>query len=255
MGQVKLKIVVPTYNTESWIERCLSSISSQVFKDWECVIINDASTDKTGSVIDSLDFVTEDKRFRVVHNDTNVKALKNIVDGFNYLDCESDPECIMMVIDGDDFLFSEWSLDIIRQAYTQYPTALLTYGNWIGHPDGSRSNCQPYSPDDVANNRFRYVPFVASHLRTFRSKLWYSIDDKDLRDDSGNYFEAGWDVAFMMPMLEMAHERHIFIPNVLYCYNRYNPISDCKVREDKQLSAVEVVKSRKPYFRKEFPDD
>ena len=83
MGQVKLKIVVPTYNTESWIERCLSSISSQVFKDWECVIINDASTDRTGRVIDSLDFVTEDKRFRVVHNDTNVKALKNIVDGFN----------------------------------------------------------------------------------------------------------------------------------------------------------------------------
>ena len=250
--QVKMKIVVPTYNTEQWIKRCLSSISSQVFTDWECVIINDASTDATGDVINSLDFVSKDPRFKVVHNTKNVKALKNIVDGFNYLKCEDDPECIMMVVDGDDFLFSEYSLDIIRQAYVQYPTVLLTYGNWVGYPDGTDSNCRPYSRETVINNRFRYDPFVASHLRTFKSKLWYSIRDEDLRDDKGDYFVAGWDVAFMMPMLEMAHERHIFIPNRLYSYNRYNPISDCKVREGEQLSAVDIVKSREPYVRKEF---
>ena len=158
----------------------------------------------------------------------------------------------MMVIDGDDFLYSEYSLDVIRQAYTQFPYVLLTYGNWIGYPDGTDSNCQPYTRETVVNNRFRYDPFVASHLRTFKSKLWYSIKDEDLRDDEGNYFVAGWDVAFMMPMLEMAHERHVFIPNRLYCYNRYNPISDCKIREGDQLSAVDVVKSRPPYNRKDF---
>ena len=249
---VKLKIVVPTYNTEGWIQRCLASISHQAFRDWECVIINDASTDRTGEVIDSLDFVKNDPRFRVIHNEVNVKALKNIVDGFNHLDCKSDPDCVMMVIDGDDFLFSEYSLYIVNEAYTQYPQVLLTYGNWVGHPDGTDSNCQPYTPETVRNNRFRYDPFVASHLRTFRSKLWYSIKDEDLRDDEGNYFEAGWDVAFMMPMLEMAHERHLYIPNRLYCYNRQNPISDFKVREDKQLSAVDIVTKRKPYTRVEF---
>ena len=249
---VKMKIVVPTYNTESWIERCLRSISTQVFRNWECMIINDASTDRTGEVIQSLDFVRDDSRFRVIHNETNVKALQNIVDGFNHLGSQDDPECIMMVIDGDDFLFSDYSLHIIEQAYTQYPQLLLTYGNWVGHPDGTDSNCRPYSAETVMNNRFRYDPFVASHLRTFRSKLWYSIEDEDLRDEAGRYFVAGWDVAFMMPMLEMAAERHAFIPNRLYCYNRYNPISDSKVREDQQLSAVDVVKKRKPYTRKEF---
>ena len=249
---VKMKIVVPTYNTEIWIEKCLRSISNQVFKDWECVIINDCSTDSTGDIIDSLDFVSSDKRFQVVHNEVNVKALKNIVDGFNYLGCKEDPESIMMVIDGDDHLFSEYSLSIVQQAYTQYPHVLLSYGNWVGWPDGTDSNCRPYTAEIVSGNRFRYEPFVASHLRTFKSKLWYSIEDKDLRDDTGEYFVAGWDVAFMMPMLEMAAERHVYIPNRLYTYNRFNPISDCKIREGDQLSAVEIVKKRVPYTRKKF---
>lgn len=247
----KMKIVVPTFNTEQWIERCLLSIKNQLFENWECVVINDASTDATGKVIDSLEFL-KDERFTVIHNEVNVKALKNIVDGFNYLDCQEDEECIMMVIDGDDFLFSEWSLEIVNEAYTRYPQTLITYGNWIGYPDGTTSNCKPYDSNIVANNSFRYAPFTASHLRTFKSKLWYSIKEEDLLDDEGNFFEAGWDVAFMMPMLEMAQERHLFIPNVLYSYNRFNPISDFRVREEKQNSAVDIIKKRTPYRRIEF---
>jgi glycosyltransferase involved in cell wall biosynthesis len=246
---IKMKIVVPFYNCEIWIKRCLLSIATQQFKNWECVVINDASTDKSKDVLDNLEFVQNDPRFSVIHNPVNVKALKNIVDGFNYLKCESDPDAVMMVIDGDDFLYSEYSLHIVSSAYSQYPSALLTYGNWVGHPDGTDSNCQPYDLETVTNNRFRYMPFVASHLRTFKSKIWYNINDEDLRDSSGEYFVAGWDVAFMMPMLEMSGERHIFIPNRLYCYNRYNPISDCKIREKDQLDAVRLVQSRKPYKR------
>jgi glycosyltransferase involved in cell wall biosynthesis len=245
-----MKIVVPTYNTQGWITRCLASIYNQTFKQWECIIINDASTDKTGQVIDSLDFVKNDPRFKVLHNTVNVKALKNIVDGFNHLESKSDPECIMMVVDGDDFLFSEYSLEIVNQVYSNRPELLLTYGNWVGYPDGTDSNCRPYDNAVITNNTFRHEPFIASHLRTFKSKIWYNIRDEDLRiKESGDYFEAGWDVAFMIPMLEMAQERHVFIPNRLYCYNRYNPISDCKIREDKQLQAVDTVKSREVYSR------
>ncbi len=246
---IKMKIVVPTYNTEQWIERCLRSISSQTFKDWECVIINDASTDSTGSKIDALDFVKNDERFSVVHNEVNVKALKNIVDGFNFLDCPSNPNCIMMVIDGDDFLYSEKSLEIIGNVYVNHPQLLLTYGDWIGYPYGDRSNCRPYSREVIVNNDYRTADFCASHLRTFKSRLWYSIRDEDLRDDTGKYFEAGWDVAFMVPMLEMAQERHAYVPWVLYCYNKDNPLSDFRVHAESQLSAVEVVKKKQKYKR------
>lgn len=246
---LKMKIVVPTYNTEQWISRCLKSIHEQTFTNWECVVINDASTDNTGKVIDDLDFVNEDSRFSVVHNKVNVKALKNIVDGFNMLGCKAEPECVMMVIDGDDFLYSNSSLSIIEAAYTQNPSFLLTYGDWIGHPYGDRSNCRPYSREVVIKNSYRDVPFCASHLRTFKSRLWYSIKDEDLRDSSGEYFSAGWDVAFMVPMLEMAQERHAYLPYVMYCYNKENPLSDYKVNSREQSDAVTLTKSRERYKR------
>jgi len=247
----RMKIVVPTYNTESWITGCLSSIAAQTFRDWECLVINDKSTDRTGEIIDSLDFVRNDPRFKVIHNQKNVKALQNIVDGFNMLGCEKDPDCVMMAVDGDDHLFSVFSLETINNVYLNYPELLLTYGNWVGWPDGTRSNCFPYDHETIQDRSFRKKPFIASHLRTFRSALWYNIEDSDLRDEEGKYFETSWDVAFMMPMLEMAAERHAYIDRILYCYNRYNPISDFRIYEDDQLATVELIKNRKVYDRLE----
>ena len=242
---MNFKIVIPTYNTEAWIQRCVVSLLNQTYKNFECVIINDASTDSTKEKIEELRKHL-DNRFKIVHNDKNVKALKNIVDGFNYLDCKNDPESVLMVIDGDDFLYSEWSLDIVRQAYQQ-TNCLLSYGNWIGWPDGSSSNCRPIHSDVHKNRNYRELPFAFSHLRTWKSKLWYNIKDKDLRDDNGNYFESGWDVAFMLPMIEMAGERTLFIPNVLYCYNRINPISDDKIRQRQQVSIDRKIRSKEKY--------
>ena len=242
---MKFKIVIPTYNTENWIQRCIISILNQAFKDFECVIINDASTDSTRQKIEDLRQYL-DNRFKIVHNSKNVKALQNIVNGFNLLNCKDDPESILMVIDGDDFLYSEWSLDIVRQAYEQ-TNCLLSYGNWVGWPDGSSSNCRPIHPDVHKNRNYRDLPFAFSHLRTWKSKLWYNINDKDLRDEKGNYYESGWDVSFMLPMIEMACERTLFIPNVLYCYNRINPISDDKIRQSQQIKFDNEIRKKEVY--------
>ena len=244
----KMKIVVPTFNTENWIARCLASIATQTYREFECVVINDASDDKTKEVLDSLEWIKNDERFQIVHNEENVKALKNIVDGFNYLNAKDDPESILMVVDGDDFLFSPMSLALLAQVYDQYP-AILTWGNHVHHPTGGPSNCQPLPKEVVDDCLYREYKFVTSHLRTFKSKLWYNIKDEDLRDDDGNYFTVGWDVAFMMPMLEMARERAFFIPNILYCYNRFNPISDDQIRQEEQHAVEMLVRSREKYER------
>lgn len=230
---MKFKIVVPTYNTESWIARCIQSIQVQTHTDFECIIFNDSSTDRTGLVIDRYFESRPDPRFRVIHNKKNVKALANIVEGFRQLDTVNDPESVLMVIDGDDFLFSEYVLEIVKHAYDQ-TGALLTYGNHVHHPTGGKSNCEPLPQEVISNRSFRKYKFVTSHLRTFKSKLWNSIRDEDLRDADGSYYGSGWDVAFMMPMLEMAADRTLFVPNILYCYNRFNPISDDVIRQHDQ---------------------
>jgi hypothetical protein len=201
-------------------------------------------------VIDQYFKEFPDSRFRIIHNNVNVKALDNIVSGFKLLDTINEPDSVLMVIDGDDFLFSEFALEIVKQAYDQ-TNCLVTYGNHVHHPTGGLSNCQPFPVDVIKNRSFRQYKFVSSHLRTFKSKLWNSIRDEDLRDVDGKYYGVGWDVAFMMPMLEMSADRTLFIPNILYCYNRFNPLSDDQIRQPEQNRVEMRVRSGKSYEKYE----
>jgi glycosyltransferase involved in cell wall biosynthesis len=43
----KFKIIIPVYNSEKWIEKCLKILNDQTYKNWNAVIINDASHDET----------------------------------------------------------------------------------------------------------------------------------------------------------------------------------------------------------------
>ena len=245
---MKFKIVVPTYNTEHWIARCLHSIQSQTYGDFECVVYDDASTDNTGAVIDHFFSERPDPRFRIIHNEKNVKALANIVSGFEELETKKDPESVLMVIDGDDFLYSEYVLEMVKGAYDN-TRSWLTYGNHVHWPTGQISlNCRPFPPEIHQNRSYRSYPFISSHLRTFKSKLWNAIRDEDLRDEDGRYYGSAWDVAFMLPMLEMAGaDRILYIPNILYCYNRFNPISDDQIRQPDQHRIEKRVRSGKKY--------
>jgi len=56
-----ISIAIPAYNAEKYIEECLNSILNQTFQEWECIIVNDGSTDNTPVIIES--FVAKDKRF------------------------------------------------------------------------------------------------------------------------------------------------------------------------------------------------
>jgi len=243
---IKFKIVVPTYNTEQWIQRCLMSIRTQTYTNYECIIYNDASTDRTGLMIDEFIKRFGDERFRVIHNSQNNKALANIVDGFNQLGAKNEPESVLMAIDGDDYLFCEYSLEQVAQYYER-TDVMLTYGSFIQWPTGELTFPRVFPTEIVENRAYRSHPFITSHLRTFKSKLWYNIKDEDLRDVDGSYFRTGWDVAFMMPMLEMAGKRFAYIPNILYVYNRWNPISDDIINSQDQQRVDKLVRKKSRY--------
>ena len=51
MKKPKFSIIVPVYNTEKYLKRCLDSIKSQSFKDYEVIIVNDGSTDNSSDTI------------------------------------------------------------------------------------------------------------------------------------------------------------------------------------------------------------
>jgi glycosyltransferase involved in cell wall biosynthesis len=57
--------IVPVYNDEKYIERCLTSIKNQVYENWEAIIVDDGSTDESPKIIDK--FEEKDSRFRIFH--------------------------------------------------------------------------------------------------------------------------------------------------------------------------------------------
>lgn len=58
-------IVVPVYNVMSYVRACLDSLRAQSFTDWECICINDGSTDNSATVLE--EYAGKDPRIRVVH--------------------------------------------------------------------------------------------------------------------------------------------------------------------------------------------
>ena len=65
--QEKISIIVPVYNVETYLERCVESILKQTYTNFELLLINDGSTDKSGELCDEL--ALRDQRIRVIHKE------------------------------------------------------------------------------------------------------------------------------------------------------------------------------------------
>ena len=73
----KISIIIPVYNSGKTLRRCVDSVISQTLIDFECIMIDDGSTDESGGICD--DYVGRDSRFRVFHKDNGgVSSARNV---------------------------------------------------------------------------------------------------------------------------------------------------------------------------------
>lgn len=66
---MKLSIIIPVYNVENYISRCLDSVINQSFQNFEIIIVDDRGTDNSMSIVHS--YASIDKRFKILHHDHN----------------------------------------------------------------------------------------------------------------------------------------------------------------------------------------
>lgn len=90
-----VSIVMPAYNMERYIESAICSVQSQTYKNWELLVIDDGSTDKTCEIVERL--AAGDDRIRLIRNEKNVGVARTRNRGF-----EMAAGCYVALLDSDD---------------------------------------------------------------------------------------------------------------------------------------------------------
>ena len=112
MAQPLVSIIVPVYNGEKTIERCLRSIQNQSYSNIEVLVVNDGSSDHTDRIIKK--YAQRDSRFRYIEKEnTGVSDSRNVA----MAEAKGD---YFQFVDGDDWL--------VKQATEEFVNTALTYG-------------------------------------------------------------------------------------------------------------------------------
>ncbi|MBR4154157.1 MAG: glycosyltransferase [Paludibacteraceae bacterium] len=118
-----VSIIVPVYKAERWLHRCVDSILAQTMTDFELLLINDGSPDKSGEICD--DYATKDSRIRVFHKENGgVSSARNL--GLDNAQGEW-----ISFIDADDWVEKEYLAMLTERLDVDFITGGLqeTIGN------------------------------------------------------------------------------------------------------------------------------
>tara|TARA_R110002020_G_scaffold265980_3_gene480818 strand:+ start:129 stop:872 length:744 start_codon:yes stop_codon:yes gene_type:complete len=239
------KIIIPFFNVEQWARKCVLSVKLQNYKNYQCVLVDDMSTDNSVNAIKEI--IGDDKRFTLIQNTQKKYALQNIYEAIQYSDPKN--EDIIVTLDGDDWLFNRDVLKKLNQVY-ENNNCWITYGSYAEYPSKSRGKfSRKISEQIIYQNSFRENEWTSSHLRSFKYFLWSNIDKQDLLDSNKEFYRMAWDLSFMFPMLEMAGDRSHFIEDMLYVYNLSNPINDHKIDNRLQIKTENTIRLKNKYKR------
>lgn len=209
---ISISIIVPVYKAELFLPRCIDSILTQTFTDFELLLIDDGSPDNSGSICD--EYALKDKRIRVFHKENGgVSSARNL--GLDNAKGEW-----ITFIDADDWI----SNTFIEHLYKP----ILSNNNI----EFVQAGCTNYINNEIANIEQQYEYFVSDDpiyvFNNFRgltfSKLFCLenvIRAHGLKFDE--LMRTTEDMAFTLDYLYHIR-KYCFIPEVGYYY-RHNPDS------------------------------
>jgi FkbM family methyltransferase len=247
-NEQKIVAVSTFYNCQDYITRCIDSIATQDYDNYQCILVNDCSTDATAErVAGAIAALPADiqAKFTVINNTERQGAVYNQVAVFRAID---DPEAIVMIIDGDDSLVNDNSIFSYFNSVYDGSTE-FTYGSCWSMVDHIPLISQPY-PEKIKQarayrqHRFNWImPYT--HLRTFKQHLITGIPDSNFQDTTGAWFRAGGDGSTFYSLIEAADPNKVkCLQEVVYNYNDINPLNDYKVNSDEQTRNAQIISNR-----------
>lgn len=96
-----VSIVIPTFNSSKTIIATLKSVKNQTYTNWECIIIDDLSSDDTISIVES--FISQDIRFKLFKRPTHLTNGASSCRNYGFLQCNGN---FVNFLDSDDFYYN-----------------------------------------------------------------------------------------------------------------------------------------------------
>jgi len=210
-----VSVIVPIYNSEKYLRRCIESIINQSYKNIEIILINDGSTDNSGEICDA--YALDDKRIRVIYTKNNgPAAARNI-------GIENSKGSFIFFIDADDFIENN-ALNLLVESYNQHKADIVVgsfnkirNSNSVYGHNGVFSSSKLLTKQDIIDyarcylkKPNRFTLFAYSWGRLFKSSI---IKNNNLLFNSDLHtFE---DVAFNFEYLNCTNEV-FFLKEAIY---------------------------------------
>lgn len=212
-------IIIPIFNCENYLSRCINSVVNQSFSEWELILIDDGSSDSSGTICDIYQKQFPEK-IRVIHQDNSGVLYARRVGLFH---AKGDYICFL---DSDD----SWDiglLSVLEMHIYSYNPDIIFFGFRKVTPEGeiiseysSENSIKLY---DLNNLTFVYEKIIKGEI----SCLWAQAFRNALIDRDSDYsiyrtVFKGEDLLQNLALINNAKSA-LFIPDILYTYYQ-NPL-------------------------------
>lgn len=226
MDKLYFSVLVPVYNTEKYLSDCIGSVINQTYSNWELILIDDGSTDKSGLICDF--FSQKDKRIKTFH-----KINEGLISARQYARLEASGD-FFIYLDSDDFLKPE-ALYVINKIINKTNSDCVIYRY---EQSSIRKSLQKKNSEYTAV--FTNINKRELYKKVFQNSVYNSLCIKAVRSriqkstDYSNYYKIqyGEDLLQSLEIYKKCN-KITFIPDILYIYNM-NPTSMTHTHKKKE---------------------
>ena len=230
----KLSIIIPVYNVEKYLPKCLGSILEQPFKDLEVICVNDGSTDGSLDVLQKIK--KKDDRVVIIDKKNEGSGIARNI-GLSTAQGE-----YVYFIDSDDWLEANVLAKIIAKA-DELQTDILVFGG-LSYYNGKGQN-GAYSKNKLPKKYFGKVVSakdIKKDIFKFPSTAWTKLYRRSFLIKNEIKFQnirAGQDqLPFFHSMITA--DRIAILPENIYCYQKNREGSVTSVKKKKSFSPIYV---------------
>ncbi len=232
-----ISVIVPVYNVEKYLSQCLDSILAQTFKDFECICVNDGSTD--GSLDILQEYAKKDDRIKIIiQENKGLSAARNV--GIR----EAIGQYISFV-DSDDWVDKNYLQILYRTIEnTNSEVVVCNYEKYYEKEDKFSSNIFPQGSKISCNDN---LSLKISKGYT-QPTVWTKIIKMKLLKENNIYFFEGFNCedAPFISLVFLFSTKVAYVENILYFYRiRENSIMSNKGKafKDKVINFMNLIEN------------